>query len=183
VEHLEDVANGIVLVLLEVGPHGIGVVGVREILEGEVVVVELDVADGGVLSTGCRAQSIEGVVFEEVLGEDDAVVVEEGLLGGVGDLDDVADGVEGVGEILEGVAGGGPGGGEVQQPIRELVVLVGCRCAVAVVDALPLSLGVILDVVDERGPGRGVADAGFELVEEAALVVAGFDFGEVGLGG
>ncbi|MBK6517281.1 MAG: hypothetical protein IPG04_24965 [Polyangiaceae bacterium] len=49
-EHLEDVANGIVLVLLEVGPDGACVVIVREVLE-EVVVVELDVADGGVLST------------------------------------------------------------------------------------------------------------------------------------
>jgi hypothetical protein len=117
------------------------------------------------------------------LGEDDAVVVEERLLGGVGDLDDVADGVEGVGEILEGVAGGGPGGGEVQQPIRELVVLVSGCCAVAAIDALALGFGVVLDVVDERGPGRGVADAGFDLVEEAALVVAGFDLGEVGLGG
>ncbi|MBK6518225.1 MAG: hypothetical protein IPG04_29890 [Polyangiaceae bacterium] len=64
-----------------------------------------------------------------------------------------------------------------------LVVLVGGLGAVAVVDALPLSLGVVLEVVDERGPGRGVADAGFDFVEEAALVVAGFDFGEVGLGG
>jgi hypothetical protein len=52
VEHLEDVANGIVLVLLQVGPDGAPVVVMGEVLEGEVVVVELDVADGGVLTAG-----------------------------------------------------------------------------------------------------------------------------------
>jgi hypothetical protein len=39
------------------------------------------------------------------------------------------------------------------------------------------------DVVDERGPGDAVADAGLDLVEEAALVVAGLELGLVGLGG
>ncbi|MBK8943592.1 MAG: hypothetical protein IPM79_39865 [Polyangiaceae bacterium] len=71
----------------------------------------------------------------------------------------------------------------VQQPIRAIVVLVGGCRAVAVIDALALGLLVELDVAYEGRPGGGVADAGFDLVEEAALVVAGFDLGEVGLGG
>jgi hypothetical protein len=187
VEELEEVADKIVGVLLLVGADGAGIRREREIPDRLVIMVELGGADGGVLAAGGLDQAVEGVVGVEVFGRNEGVVVEEALLGVVLDADGVADGVEFVAQVLEGVARGHPGRGEALQAEGKLVVLVlggeggaAAPWGLCVLDAGALAFGVVVEVFDDWRRGGGAAQVDAEGLEEAGLVVEGLEEGVVG---
>jgi hypothetical protein len=187
VEELEEVADVVVGVGLEVATDGAGVGGQGEVADRLVIMVELGGADGGVLAAGGFDQSINGVVGVEVFGRNEGVVVEEALLGVVLDADDVADGVEFVAQVLEGVARGHSGRDEALQAEGKLVVVVlggegGGALVVAVFDPRPLAFGVVVEVFDDWRRGGGAAQVDAEGLEEAGLVVEGLEEGVVGGG-
>ena len=126
------------------------------------------------LAAGGFDQPVDGVVG--VVGARlDALVAEvDGLLRVVADVGDVADRVVGVVQVLHLAAGPagdgrlravvGEGGGvapgeQMRQAEGERVVVVGRADAVAVVDALALALGVVVDVGDANRCGHVVGSS------------------------
>ena len=156
---LEDVAQEIVREALDVGPKAGGVVGSGA--RNEVVGDGLALA--AVLATFGLDQAVERIVGEALVGADGCVVREHHRLRQVPDLRDVADGVVRVAEVLVRDRAGDVGGVQAAETKRPRVVLVGRARAVAVVDALALAAGVVLDAGDEIGERDRATDAVTEM--------------------
>ncbi len=102
VEHLPDVADFVVVVHLGVGPERLCVVRVRQVPEGEVVGVPLDVADAARVLSPCRRdQPVDRVVRELLRGRDLLAGEEDILLRVVANRRDVADRIVEVEQVLQ----------------------------------------------------------------------------------
>ena len=170
--HLQEVADGVVHIALDVRAHGIAVAGMVEPGVEAHCTRRASSAECGspsacltqMLAAGGLNQPVEGVVGVVVARLDALVPEVDGLLRVVLDVGDVAGRVVGVVQVLHlaarasrraGAAGQSPGkagriapGEQLRQPEGERVVAVEGAGAVLVVDALTLALGVVVDVGD-----------------------------------
>ena len=171
VDYGQEVPDAVVFPFAGVVPHGGAVL--RADLRG-VVALSLGLAigvHGDMLAAGSLYQPVEGVVFKLLARADDASVEEYRLLSVVVNLRDIARGVVGVVEVLQGVRPVVAGCQEALQAEGFIVIRVARRGAVAVPDALALALRIVVDVLNKVRGGSGSAQFDIYRFQQRSLVV------------
>ena len=167
--HLQEVADGVVHVALDVRAHGVAVAGMVEPGVERVEGVGRSRRVGRTIglpqmfAAAGLDQPVEGVVGVVVARLDALVAEVDGLLRVVLDVGDVAGRVVGVVQVLHLAARPAGDGGlrvvigergriapgdKLREPEGQRIVAVEGAGAVLVVDALALALGVVVDVGD-----------------------------------
>ena len=196
----QDVAHGIVFIILAIALQGFRAIGERDADDGlKIFGITLGIVLRGMFPAFGVDQTIQGVIDVGVARFYAGVVEEHRLLGSVADVGNVAHRVVGVGQVLQGAFVGfgmfGPRGEQVDQTERVLVIGVlrddGMACLV-VFNAHTLALGIVVDVGDGlQVRGRriqqvrrfgGLLQPDIHPFEQVGFVVTGADNVELGAG-
>src|SRR5215210_5273497 len=148
--HLEEVADGVVHVALQIGTHGLTVAGVRQTRARAVVEAVRDRDTTGLTQVFPAAgfdQAVDGVVGVVAAGLDPPVTEKDRLLGVVPDVGDIAARIIGVGQILQAFTAALAA--QVHQAQGQRIVAVVDDNPIAIGDALALAFGVVVDVGHE----------------------------------